>query len=126
MKNSLDFIHSFPEFSHIETPKVEKDYIVPEYDVERNPVLNMIYAPDPNTGLPCGDLACYLGDKTSPEVREFIRLNMLQQIPDVPVLPDELSDEDAFDFIRGKDETPAQYCQRMSAYFKNAESDELK
>lgn len=126
MKNSLDFVRSFPEFAHIDEIKVKKDYIPPVYDVERSSMLNMIYAPDPETGLPSGDFAIYLGDKTSPEVREFIRLNLLQQCPDGVGLPKELEDDVAFDFIRGKDETPAMYCQRVSSYFEKTENEDIK
>ena len=66
-------------------------------------LLDYIYALDPVTSLPCGDLAIYLGDKANPEIRNFIEMNLLKPLaPDTgSSMPDEvvnkfrsLSDDD--------------------------------
>lgn len=40
-------------------------------------LLNAIYAIDPVTNLPTGDIACYLSPNTSPEVKQFIMDNLM-------------------------------------------------
>lgn len=48
---------------------------------EVDQVTEVIYAPNPVTGLPDGDVSLYLNDKTAPEVKMFIEQKLLQPLP---------------------------------------------
>ena len=46
-------------------------------DVEKNisptdVLIKEIYAPDPRTGLPTGDIGYFVSDKGNPEIKQFI------------------------------------------------------
>lgn len=123
MKDSIDFIRSFPEFRNIKDSHPVRDFVEPEFDKKDSPVLNLIYAPDPVTGLPKGDYAIYLSDNTSPEVREYIRANLLRELPNAPALPDDQSDE-LFEYIRGTNESMSDYVARMNELMKPVEEKE--
>ena len=67
-----------------------KSYELPcKEDAEENKtLLDVIYARDPETGLPTGDLAMFLNENTSLQVRQFISDNLHQEVnaetPSVP------------------------------------------
>ena len=91
-------------------------------------LLDYIYAIDPQSCMPSGDLAIYLGDKANPEIRQFIELNLLNENPntDSPMsLPDEvvnkmkgvIKDDDIAFFTRNHNETREEYADRLKLYF---------
>lgn len=107
---------------------IENDHLVDTQSSDSQ-LLDYIYAVDPVSGLPSGDLAVYLGDKANPEVRQFIELNLLQPLKDsdgLSQLPNEvtnnfknISDDDIAFFSRSKNETKEEYADRLKLYFLN-------
>lgn len=96
-------------------------------DVNKS-LLDLIYGADPNTGLPVGDIAMYLSDKTNPQVRQFIELNLMHENSDgksqlsIPQdvlnsMKKTVTDDDIAYFSRGGDESREQYAVRMRKYF---------
>ena len=120
MNNTIKFAQSFPEYRNIEVLKVQRTCEPREAVKGKDVILDTIFAVDPVTNLPKGDIAVYLSDKCNPQVREFIRLNLMAEHGNMPALPEKDS-ELLFDFIREKDETASDYARRMSQYFKNAD-----
>lgn len=79
---------------------------------QKNPIEDMLFALDEKTRLPRGDMAVYLSDKTSPEVRAYIQQNIL--IPhDGGVAIDAEHDSELFDFMRQNDESREDYIIRV-------------
>ena len=78
-------------------------------------ILRAIYAKDPITGLPSGDIAAYVSSKTSPEVKQFILNNIMIDTSSArtPVIPDGISDEEALIFSRKDGESVSDYRQRV-------------
>lgn len=106
-----------------ETKKIEEN---PDVRNKDSQLLDYIYALDPVTSLPCGDLAIYLGDKANPEIRNYIEMNLLQPLaPEAGSnMPDEvvnkfrtLSDDDVAFFSRSKNESREEYADRLKLYF---------
>lgn len=106
-----------------ESPKIDN---TPDVRNSDSQLLDYIYALDPVTSLPCGDLAIYLGDKANPEIRNFIEMNLLQPLaPDGGSnMPDDvvnkfrtLSDDDVAFFSRSKSESREEYADRLKLYF---------
>lgn len=120
MKDSIKFAHSFPEYRNIEVANIQRVCEPREPIKGKDAILDTIFAVDPTTNLPKGDIAIYLSDKCNPQVREFIRLNLMAEHGNMPALPEKDS-ELLFDFIREKDETASDYARRMSQYFKKAD-----
>lgn len=91
---------------------------------------DMIYAVDPVTGWPVGDLAIYAGKKANPEVASFIENNLLQPVVgSKPALsiPEEITskygkfvtDDDVAFFSPFHYETSEGYKKRINNYFEN-------
>lgn len=106
-----------------ETKKIEEN---PDVRNKDSQLLDYIYALDPVTSLPSGDLVIYLGDKANPEIRNFIEMNLLQPLaPEAGSnMPDEvlnkfrtLSDDDVAFFSRSKSESREEYADRLKLYF---------
>lgn len=65
-----------PEFRHLKDVDVNlPEPVYPEDDIFANDdeVLNLIFAPDPITGIPRSDIAIMMSRDASPEVREYIQ-----------------------------------------------------
>ena len=116
-------LENLPDGYIAETSKSED---IPDVRNSDSQLLDYIYALDPVTSLPCGDLAIYLGDKANPEIRNFIEMNLLQPIaPEAGSnMPDEvvnkfrtLSDDDVAFFSRSKSESREEYADRLKLYF---------
>ena len=78
-----------------------------------NPLLDVIYAVNPDTGLPQGDVAFYLSKNCSPELRQFINDNLMRPIQPLEGLPADKQD-DLFDYIRNENETRYEYAARVT------------
>lgn len=67
---------------------------VESYDSTQNPLVKEIFAPDPLTGFPSGDLRLVLNNNTAPEVKAFIQ-DMMKPVnppvgsPDIDSCPNE-------------------------------------
>lgn len=95
--------------------------------VKRNPLLDLIFAPDERGAL-LGDISHYLGENTNPEVRQFIEQQLLREnngsssnmsIPDdvLNKMKSTITDDDIAFFSRDHNETAEQYAYRVGKYF---------
>lgn len=82
------------------------------------PILHAIYASDPVTKLPTGDIMCYLSSNTPPEVKEFILKNLQMDISTsaLPSVPDGIDDDTAFALTRQPKETLDSYRERVNNF----------
>lgn len=97
-----------------------KPYKLPiEKEVEENKsLMDIIYSRDSNTGLPVGDLALFMNDNTSLEVRQYIQQNLLaEQNADSPSVPYDC-DIDLTPYIRMKGESRVEYMERLNTIFQ--------
>lgn len=78
-----------------------------------NQLLDVIYAVNPDTGLPQGDVAFYLSKNCSPELRQFINENLMRPIQPLEGLPADKQDE-LFDYIRNANESRYEYAARVT------------
>lgn len=78
-------------------------------------ILRAIYATDPVTGLPSGDIAAYVSSKTSPEVKQYILNNIMIDTSSArtPVIPDGISDDEAIIYSRQDGESLNAYRERV-------------
>lgn len=81
-------------------------------------LIKVIYKPDERTGLPTGDLSYYVSDSVNPEIKSFILQNLLMDTSSVasPKIPDGISEQDAFDLMRGRDESVDDYRARLNSF----------
>lgn len=94
---------------------------------DSNPLLDFIFAPD-ERGRLNGDILHYLSEKTNPEVRQFIEMQLMRdnKTGSNPLgLSDEvinkmrsvITDDDVARFSRNSDETAEAYSRRIGNYF---------
>ena len=115
MDNSNYFsnLHKIPRsIEYIDNPKVVNRQDVNDKD---KALLDLIFSRDTVNGIPCGDLAIYLGDKANPEVKRFIEMNLLQPSVDTGgvdmstemtnQIRSSITDDDIARFSRGRDES---------------------
>lgn len=96
-------------------------------------LLDMIFAPDPVSGLPSGDLSVFLGDKANPEVKMFIQNQLMHENAESKSsvnIPDDvrnkfrsLSDDDVALFSRNFNESREEYADRLRLYFVKERAD---
>lgn len=89
-------------------PKVEE----PE-DKRSNPLFDVIYSVDEETGFPKGDYVTYLSKSASNELRDFIQKNLLNELPAEDGV-DLDKESDLFRYHREKGETSSDYAARVS------------
>lgn len=82
------------------------------------PILQAIYASDPVTKLPTGDIMCYLSSDTPPEVKEFILKNLQMDTSSaiLPPVPDGIDEDTAFALTRQPKETLDSYRERINSF----------
>ena len=91
-------------------------------------LLDYIYALNPVTQLPQGDLAVYLGDKANPQIKSFIQANLMNEISEgksemhlsqdvLNKFREHISDDDIAAFSRNHGETKEEYADRMKLFF---------
>ncbi len=92
--------------------------VLPESDVAR--LLRLVYTD--SDGKLNGDIAAYLGEKTSPELREYIRQNILYDVQpsDVSLPADDATIEL---FIRDEHESSFDYRNRVRSLFEQYGND---
>lgn len=82
------------------------------------PILQAIYATDPVTKLPTGDIMCYMSSDTPPEVKEFILKNLQMDTTSnvLPPVPDGIDEDTAFALSRQPKETLDSYRERINSF----------
>lgn len=80
-----------------------------------------IFAVDPRTGLPSCDVAVFMSENTSPEVKQFIAANLMrEQLGQVDAhLSDGISDDVVAELTRGSSEGSAAYRNRVYKFLEN-------
>lgn len=95
-------------------------------DVKSNvdSILDSIFATDPLTMLPSGDIAQFMSSKISPEIREFIRQNLMSPVLDdgVSAKFGTLSDDDIVMFSRNAGESLDDYRSRLFGFIRDSVS----
>lgn len=93
-------------------------------------LLDYIFHIDPNTGVPRGDLALFLGENTNSEVKQFIEMNLLkdnvQETTSVSIpndilnkMRETINDDDIAYFSRNDGESSDAYAERLHQYFED-------
>ena len=97
-------------------------------------LLDIIYSVNPQVGYPQGDLAVWLSENASKEVRDFVEQNLIHQ--DAPSSPVEMStsllnelrtkitDDDVAAFARKRGESSDDYAARMYQHLGNIKYNE--
>lgn len=105
---------------------VEED-VTPSHESQFDIILNEIFSVDPVSGLPKGDIAYYLTENGNPQVREWIKNNLLQPRSVISGAdPSKVSDDLIVEFSRGADETNEAYAMRLSSIRSEAEENYRK
>lgn len=78
-------------------------------------LFDQIFTVDPVTGLPQGDLAIFMSENTSPEVKRFIEMNLHQpyNVDGDTSGRQGLSDDDVAAYMRDSSESVRDYAARM-------------
>lgn len=105
------------------------DTVIDELDLSFNSLkgeelFNLIFSVDPITGLPQGDLAVFMNENTSPEVRQYITQNLMLDVsssaaPSVMAKDSDSLDDDMINQLsRGSHESLSDYRDRMINFVK--------
>lgn len=100
----------------------------PEYvpdDSQIMTVLKEIFAVDPATGLPRGDIAYYLSPDGNPTVKTWLMNNLMRPKFDIKARNEDLTDDQIAEFSRGADESIDSYASRLAGY-RDAAIEEYK
>lgn len=129
---------------HPTRSKCYVEYVPSVNDVtmKDDPLLDYIFGVNPVTGLPEGDIAMFLSDKTNPEIKNFISQQLLIEngssdeglsLPDSVTnrFREVISDDDIASFSRNHGETTQEYASRLRNWFaeekqRNAEKRDLQ
>lgn len=100
-------------------PSTIKDEVVEDSDPNKA-ILEAVYALDPVTRLPTGDIMCYLSSTTPPELKEYIMSNLMVDTSSqaLPSLPEGLDDDTAFALARKNTESLDAYRQRITQFME--------
>lgn len=91
----------------------------PEYvpdDSQLMNVLNEIFAVDPATGLPRGDIAYYLSPNGNPTIKDWLMNNLMRPKFGIHPRNEDLTDDQIAEFSRGVDESIDSYASRLVGY----------
>lgn len=111
-KNLNKLAVSFPAFRLVGQPCVVDVQEVELKNTTDNQLFDVIYAPDPFTGLPQSDIAVYLSDKVDPAIREFVASQLMSPNPK-PQGVDDANSDILFDLIRKDGESVSDYAVRV-------------
>lgn len=107
-------------FSHTDgikpTVELKSREVILKERREADNVIDMVFAPDPKTGLPCSDISMYLSSKTPPQVRDFIQQNIMGEGLPLQKAPEGITDDDLHYLTRRGNETADEYAGRISRY----------
>ena len=83
--------------------------------------LRLVYALDPISNLPTGDLCYMVSDKANPEVKAWVLQNIQMDTSSAANMtaPDGLSDDDLITLTRKQGESTEAYAERVNIFFQN-------
>lgn len=118
MKKSLYSYLGLPAPKQVDLDSI-KQFEVESSDSSKA-ILKAIYALDPVTKLPTGDIMCYMSSATPPEVKQYIIDNIMVDTSSkrLPSLPEGLDDDTAFALERRVGESADSYRTRISNYMQ--------
>lgn len=105
-----------PEYSMMKSVKTYHQIEdKPEVVHQQGDLFDVIFSVNPRTKLPDGDLAMFMGDNVSSEVRDFISKNLMKPFDstDSGGKYTGLNDDDVQLYTRGHDETIDMYRSRL-------------
>lgn len=97
---------------------VKTSPILPFVDSDDNDILKSIYTMS-DDGIFHGDVAMFLSNEVRPELREFIKANLLQKHESIGSIPDGLSEQDVQTLSLRPDDTFDSYSSRVRDYFSS-------
>lgn len=99
------------DFPNPEDPVVEQSV---NQNMDKS-LFDLVFSVDPCSGLPVGDLAMYMSENTSPEVKRFIELNLHKpyDVSSDTSGKKGLTDDDVAMYMRDSDESISAYRMRM-------------
>lgn len=115
-------------FSYRNIPVLEYDKNenhVPNVELARtetDEVLDAILSCSNVSGIGCSQISAYFNKKMSPELREYIRSNLILDMTsqrDNVEVPDGITDDDLHVFCRRNDESSDDYAKRVQRYVKD-------
>lgn len=108
----IDFLRQFPEFSSLSDEDYNKSHSL-EVNRECLPtddVLQLIFAPDPVTGIPRSDLAVMMSRDSQSEIAQYIRDVLLSPVQSNPGIDDS---DFALEATKSRGESLAVYAERL-------------
>ena len=108
--------YGHPEYAMLKGLKTYHQVILQEENIHiPGDLFDVVFGVDPRTKLPSGDLAMFMGDNVSPEVRDFISKNLMKPFDsnESGGKYDGLNDDDISLYTRGHDESLESYRSRM-------------
>lgn len=117
---NLDFDCRFDEYDK-SLEVVSNDLAAIEHkEKPSDALLKLIYAIDPLTNLPTGDLQYYVSDSVNPDIKAFVLQNLMFDASSVaqPKAPVGFSDDVAFELMRKTDESIDVYASRVNDYMQ--------
>ena len=105
--------------AHLVEPELPEEIVRPVTAAES--FLSLVYAIDPITKLPTGDLNYLVSDKANPEVKQWVLQNLMIDTSGavVPSPPRGLSDDDIANLSRDPHEDINSYMERVNQYAKD-------
>lgn len=98
---------------------IDPDYVPSTSQLDE--ILKDIFSVDPDSGLPRGDLAYYLSPDGNPTVKAWLENNLLKpRAARVGTSIDGVTDDMLIEYSRGKDESVADYAERLRSIYDSA------
>lgn len=93
---------------------VDEPAPVTDVSTSSDELMKLVFAVDPVTKLPSGDVAMYMSENTSPEIKAYIQKQFMSpQSLSSDTTFDGLSDDELVALSRGSDESVGAYASRM-------------
>lgn len=96
--------------------------VINKVETSLDEVLKEIFAVDPRTGAPKGDIAYYLSPDGNPMIKQWLENNLLKP-RGVTSSNGEYDDDIIAEYARGADETVDDYRSRIIGYLDSANSE---
>lgn len=121
--------YGHPEYSMMKSVKTYRQIEdKPEVVHQQGDLFDVVFSVNPRTKLPDGDLAMYMGDNVSPEVRDFIKQNLMKSFDsnETGGKYNGLDDDDIQLYTRGHDESIDMYRSRLYGIVKQQSAARIK